>query len=177
MFRIRILENSQIALLSTTAKYPVKPDPTNKEPKAEDPLIEEIICAAPDALVPHHQWIHFSVGCRKPKGMDYAEIRIFVNGVRVGAMRMTYPIPLPLPPTQSAAAILAKPGTPAEAIRLSVGRDWQDGIEKEIKSIGKEEENEWMLGRVLLVEEAVTEDVVLLMHHLVSRTSFGIRTS
>lgn len=155
LFSIRILENSQIALLATTSR-------SSTEVKPEDPLVEEVICPAPDALIPHHQWVHFAVGCRKPKGSEHGEARIFVNGVRVGAMRVPYPVPIPLPAT-----LLHKTTVPPEAIRLSVAKEWTRATDKAEQSVGKEEENEWFLGRALLLEEALPEDLVLLMHRLV----------
>jgi hypothetical protein len=167
LFRVRILENSQIAILSTVYKSAAatfSADPATPAPEEGHP--EEIICAAPDALIAHHTWTHFAVGLRKLKGSDLAEVRVFVNGVRVGAMKVPYPIGVPLP--AQPVAPQARPVVPAECVRLSVGRDWKDGKEKEEPSAGKQEENEWMLGRVLLLEEAVPEDLVLLMHHLVS---------
>lgn len=137
--------------------------------KPDDPLVEEVICSAPDALVPHHQWVHFAVGCRKPKGAEHGEVRIFVNGVRVGAMRLPYPVPIPL----STNTLLHKATIPTEAIRLSIAKDWQAENAKVEQSIGKEEENEWLLGRVLMMEEAPPEDLVLLLHRLVGGTAYA----
>jgi hypothetical protein len=78
-------------------------------------------------------------------------------------MRVPYPVPIPLPTTT-----LAPKGTPAEAIRLSVAKDWTMSPKSSEQKAGKEEENEWLLGRALLLEEAPPEDLVLLMHRLVS---------
>lgn len=173
LFRIRILENSQIAILSTIFKpTPAAPSADANAPAVEEAEAEEIICAAPDALIAHHTWTHFAVGLRKLKGSESAEVRVFVNGVRVGAMRVPYPVPLPSHPV----APQAKPVASHDCIRLSVARDWKDGRETHEQSAGKQEENEWMLGRVLLLEEAVPEDLVLLMHHLVG-LSFAAKRS
>ncbi|AFR98636.2 hypothetical protein C343_06613 [Cryptococcus neoformans C23] len=162
LFQIRILENSQIAITSTihSPSSPIKP--------SHFPNEHEVICSAPDALIPHFQWVHFALGCRKPHGQDIGEIRIFINGIRVGAMRMPFPVPSttpPIPVTQD-----TKHDITAGAIRLSIGKEYQGGVVKKETtkegSVGREEENEWMLGRVLFLEEAVPEDLVLLMHHL-----------
>jgi hypothetical protein len=160
IFRIRLLDNSQIGI--QTCQNPAL---------AEEP--EEIVCPAPDALIPHREWVHFAVNCRKVKSLDIAEIRIFVNGVRVGAMRMHYPtaaVMAPVGPSQ----LHVRPATPPDAIRIGVGKMYtgQDGLAQKTAdlpkdSVGKQEENEWMLGRVLLLEEAVPEDLMLLLHHLV----------
>jgi hypothetical protein len=156
--QIRILENSQIGLLTS-----VPPPATSDASQSQDPPSppEELICSAPDALVPHHQWVHFAVGCRRMKSAEAAEVRIFVNGVRVGAMRTTYP------------------AIPADALRVGIGREVQsdqlEGAKPEEQSggfgQGQAEGNEWMLGRTLLLDEAVQEDMVLLLHHLVSTSS------
>jgi len=174
---VRILENSQIALISTIAKTASGTSGSTEGATAAEAAPDEIICAAPDALIPHHQWVHFAIGLRKPKGQEMGEARIFVNGTRVGAMRVPYPVPVPLLP---AAPLHSRNGaanaSPAEAIRLSLGRDLDDGPRSDVQheapgaQVGKQEENEWMLGRTLLLDEAVPEDIVLLMHHLV-RTS------
>ena len=174
LFAVRILENSQIALVSTTAKTAGGSTGPADDPTAADAAPDEIICAAPDALIPHHQWVHFAIGMRRPKGQEMGEARIFVNGTRVGAMRVPYPVPVPLSPP---APVHSRNGpnnaSPAEAIRLSVGRDLKDGPKSDAQTgatgagPGKQEANEWMLGRTVLLEEAVPEDIVLLMHHLV----------
>jgi len=166
LFRVRILENSQIAILSTIHKPATAPPADGSAVASADADVEEIICAAPDALIAHHTWTHFAVGLRKIKASDSAEVRVFVNGVRVGAMRVPYPVGAPLPPHPVAPQ--AKPSVAVDCVRLSVGRDWNDGKAKPQQSFGKQEENEWMLGRMLLLEEAVPEDLVLLMYHLVS---------
>ncbi|ODN93441.1 hypothetical protein L198_05306 [Cryptococcus wingfieldii CBS 7118] len=161
LFRVRILENSQIAITtSLQGAAPISPIDSSSPP-----LDSEVICDAPDALVPHLQWVHFAVGVRKPRGHELGEVRIFVNGTRVGALRMPYSLPTPQAPP---APVQVRPvaGTPADSIRVSVGKEYQDEEEKKNQGVGREEENEWMLGRLLLLEEAVPEDLVLLMHHL-----------
>ncbi|ORY31849.1 hypothetical protein BCR39DRAFT_525741 [Naematelia encephala] len=168
LFRIRILENTQIALYSSVYTAPSEEETsvTTETPEAD---VDEIVCSAPDALIPHGQWVHFAVGCRKPKGLELAETRIFVNGVRVGALRMRFPVPIPSVPPTSGPQLNAKPSVPLEAIRISIGREYDisPGCKAEkAESMGRTEENEWMLGRTLLLEEAVPEDLVLLMHHL-----------
>ncbi|WVQ73417.1 hypothetical protein IAR50_002989 [Cryptococcus sp. DSM 104548] len=163
LFRVRILENSQIAITtSLQGAAPIAPTDSSSPPPNG-----ELICDAPDALIPHFQWVHFAVGCRKPRGHELGEVRIFVNGVRVGALRMPYPLPIPqAPPAPVQSRPVAEAAT--DSIRVSVGKDYQDeeATEKKKQGVGREEENEWMLGRLLLLEEAVPEDLVLLMHHL-----------
>lgn len=124
-------------------------------------------------MIPHHQWVHFAVGCRKLKASDDGEVRIFINGSRVGFMRINFPVATPPSAPAAPPQLLARPTIPPDAIRISFGRAFR-GVPDERKpkqrtdSTGREEDNEWMLGRTLLLEEAVLEDVVLLMHHLVS---------
>ncbi|WWD18748.1 hypothetical protein CI109_103202 [Kwoniella shandongensis] len=168
LFQIRILESSQIAI--TTSVHGADNPPTT--PISEDPPTlhdNEVICGAMDALIPHFQWVHFAVGCRKPRGSEHGEIRIFVNGVRVGALRMPFPVPSPATTAPTAPQLNVKQGTPPDAVRIAIGRPYKTDEEctadKDVKG-GREEENEWMLGRTLLLEEAVPEDMVLLMHHL-----------
>ncbi|WWC88365.1 uncharacterized protein L201_003276 [Kwoniella dendrophila CBS 6074] len=172
LFQIRILESSQIGI--TTSVNGVESSSTPSTPSSEvppSPSDSEMICGANDALIPHFQWVHFAVGCRKPKGADLGEIRIFVNGIRVGAMRMPFPVPSTISATQ-APQLGVRTGTPPDAIRIAIGRDFKSEEEgtapkkSSATSVGKEEENEWMLGRTLLLEEAVPEDLVRLMHHL-----------
>ncbi|ORX37124.1 hypothetical protein BD324DRAFT_427167 [Kockovaella imperatae] len=190
LFQLRILENSQVSVLASvyrpesthppqpqaaasqaangsvsSAQTPAAPSPA--ESSEETPVPDEIICSAPDALIAHGQWVHFSVGCRKPKGLELAEARIFVNGVRVGAMRLHYPVPAPPgPATQH--VLHSKPASSADAIRLSVGKPWKlgKGKEEEKLGLGREEENEFLLGRTLFVEDVLPEDIVLLFYHL-----------
>lgn len=177
LLRIRILENSQIAIYTSVFK-PKPPKPASatteesplvvEEPPA-DTVLDETICPAPDALVPHGSWVHFSVGCRHPKGAENGEVRIFINGVRVGAMRLPYPVPAPAAPVPN--TLQAKPLLSKEAIRLVLGKEWKDEKPKRKTKetpAGSDEGNEWFLGRAVLMEEAVAEDIVLLLHHLVS---------
>ena len=86
-------------------------------------------------------------------------------------MRIPYPVPAPPPPPQTH-TLHAKPTSPADAIRLTIGRTFDGNATGEGDlpngGMGKEEENEWMLGRTLLVEDPLPEDIVLLIHHLVS---------
>jgi hypothetical protein len=44
----------------------------------------------------------------------------------------------------------------------------EEAAATEKPSIGRDEENEWMLGRTLLLDDTIPEDLVLLLHHLVS---------
>lgn len=78
---------------------------------------------------------------------------------------MPYPEPIPLPQT----TLLHKTTVPPEAIRLTAAKEWTLASDKAEQGAGKEEENEWFLGRTLLLEEILAEDLVLLMHRLVSR--------
>ncbi len=169
IFQVRILENSQIGLFTSVHR----PSASAPSTPAEDLPFEEMVCGAPDALVPHNQWVHFAVGCRKPKGADHAEARIFINGARVAVMRVRYPVPIPPSTPVTAPQLLAKPTIPLEAIRASVGRIYRApsdvGKSKASdESMGRGEDNELMLGRMLLLEDAIPEDAVLLIHHLVS---------
>jgi hypothetical protein len=53
---------------------------------------------------------------------------------------------------------------------LVLGKEWKDEKPKEKTKetpAGRDEGNEWFLGRAVLMEEAVAEDIVLLLHHLV----------
>ncbi len=184
LFQIRILDNSQIGIISSipvplrAAQAPItttdaegadQPPPVEEE---DEPAFEEIICNWPDALIPHHQWVHFAVGCRKSKTTSFAEVRIFVNGARVGAVRALYPMPVSSNVPPAAPQLNVKPATHIDAVRVSIGREFCDreGSKKKMgqAGVGRIEENEWMIGRTLLVEDAVPEDLVLLMHHLVS---------
>lgn len=156
VFHLRILENAQISLLSR----PVGGKSENNEP-------EEVVCAAPDALIAHQTWVHFSINCRKAKSADHSEARLFVNGVRVGAMKVVYPTASPLAPGS------AKTASPADAIRIGVGKSLlvEEGDDAPKVAGGKEEDNEIMLGRTLLLEEPISEDLILLLHHLVGLIS------
>ena len=169
LFQVRLLENSQIGLCSSGNRSAGAASSASSD---ETPP-EELVCGAPDALIPHHQWVHFAVSCRQPKGASIGEARIYVNGVRVGAMRV--PFPMASPPVAQAAASQshAKPTIAADAIRISVGREHtiegkKNSETKDASETMGRDGNEWMLGRALLVEDNIPEDVVLLMHHLVS---------
>lgn len=98
-------------------------------------------------------------------------------------MRIAFPVPAP--PTAPAAApqLHVKPVIPLDAVRVAIGRPYRDDVEEGKKkaqgeaseaSVGYAEENEWMLGRSVLLEEAVTEDIVLLMHHLVGPSLYSV---
>ncbi|WRT68074.1 uncharacterized protein IL334_005049 [Kwoniella shivajii] len=172
IFQVRILESSQIGIMTSvhtaeTASTSTPSTPTTETPPS--PSDGELVCGANDALIPHFQWVHFAIGCRKPKGADLGEVRIFVNGQRVGVMRMPFPTPATIPPTQ-APQLGVKPPTPTDAIRIAIGREYKPEEEEKAPnkptSVGREEENEWMLGRTLLLEEAVPEDLIRLLHHL-----------
>ncbi|OCF40285.1 hypothetical protein I317_05918 [Kwoniella heveanensis CBS 569] len=169
LFQIRILESSQIGIITSvhTSSSSTPPTPQTEEPPS--PNDSEIVCGANDALIPHYQWVHFAVGCRKPKGADIGEIRIFVNGQRVGALRMPFPVPAPAVASTQPYQPHTRPAVPSDAIRIAIGREYkteEDEAPAKATSVGKEEENEWMLGRAMLLEEAVPEDLVRLMHHL-----------
>lgn len=146
LLQVRILENSQISISATAW--------SEKETEAEP---EEVVCGAIEALVPHKEWVHFTVGCRKGRsGTGAGEARVFINGNRVGAVRVTYPVPKPPP----------KDAKAGEGVRVSVGRPWPSASKSGPLTLGHGEGNEWALGRSLLLEEVVAEDIVLLMHHL-----------
>lgn len=102
---------------------------------------------------------------RKPKSADNAEARLFINGVRVGTMRINYPTANPLAP------VSARTASSPDAIKVNVGRR-STGVPLVSEQLGqegggKEDENEIVLGRTLLLEETISEDLVLLLHHLV----------
>jgi len=80
-------------------------------------------------------------------------------------MRINYPTANPLAP------VSARTASSPDAIKVNVGRR---STEVPLASEhlgqeggGKEDENEIMLGRTLLLEETISEDLVLLLHHLV----------
>jgi hypothetical protein len=80
-------------------------------------------------------------------------------------MKITYPTANPLAP------ISARTASSPDAIKLCVGRLSSEVPTKPDEGQeggGKEDENEIMLGRTLLLEETISEDLVLLLHHLVS---------
>lgn len=160
LFHVRILENSQISIHS--------PVP-NSGAKSDDP--EDVVCSAPDALIPHETWIHFALQCRKTKSSEPGEARLFINGVRVGAMRIAYPATSPLNP------VSARTASTPDAIKVCVGRSGLEGTDetaaKDEEKGGKEDDNEIMLGRTLLLEETIAEDLVLLFHHLVCGQSLS----
>ncbi|KAK4689020.1 hypothetical protein P7C73_g1097, partial [Tremellales sp. Uapishka_1] len=167
LFQVRIIESSQIGVLSSvyTPPPPVPLSAATEESPGtapEPPVFEEVVCHAPDALIPHHQWIHFAIGVRKNKAANSAEIRLFVNGLRVGALRTLYPVPAPVTTAKVQSNSLS------DGVRISLGRALQDETSETRKApnVGREEENEWLLGRSLLLEEAISEDLVRLMHHL-----------
>ena len=128
-----------------------------------------MVCSAPDALIPHQTWVHFAINSRKPKSADSAEARLFINGIRVGTMKITYPTANPLAP------VSARTASSPDAIRVCVGRTSSEvpivtGTEQ--NGGGKEDDNEIMLGRTMLLEETIPEDLVLLLHHLVCLNFF-----
>lgn len=155
LLQVRILENSQIGILTTAWK--------DKEEEEAEP--NEVVCGAVDALIPHNEWVHFAIGCRKGRSVNGGggEARVFINGRRVGAIRVTYPVPKP-PPRDS------KNG---EGVRVSIGRPWpaDKPSDDAHSTLGHGEANEWALGRSLFLEEVVAEDLILLMHHLGPRYS------
>jgi len=82
----------------------------------------------------------------------------------VGTVKITYPTASPLAPVSTRTA------SSPDAIKVCVGRrssevptKTEDGQE----GGGKEDDSEIMLGRTLLLEETISEDLVLLLHHLV----------
>lgn len=79
-------------------------------------------------------------------------------------MKITYPTANPLAP------VSARTASSPDAIRVCVGRRSSEvpiKAEEEQEGGGKEDDNEIMLGRTLLSEETISEDLVLLLHHLV----------
>lgn len=87
---------------------------------------------------------------------------------------MAYPIPIPPVPVNVAPQSQASAGAKVnsgEVVRIALGREIRGTFvpeEKQAVGGGRTEENEWMLGRVLMLEEAMNEDLILLLHHLVS---------
>jgi hypothetical protein len=86
-------------------------------------------------------------------------------------MRITYPTANPLAP------VSARTASSPDAIKVCVGRRSVDAPVKPDEGLqdagGKVDGNEVMLGRTLLLEETISEDLVLLLHHLVRRTQSG----
>lgn len=79
-------------------------------------------------------------------------------------MKITYPTANPLAP------VSARSASSPDAIKVCVGRRSADipvVAEGQQEGGGKEDDNEIMLGRTLLLEETISEDLVLLLHHLV----------
>jgi hypothetical protein len=78
-------------------------------------------------------------------------------------MRIDYPTANPLAP------VSARTASSPDAIKVNVGRRSTDvplaSLGQDVG--GKEDDNEIMLGRTLLLEETISEDLVLLLHHLV----------
>lgn len=112
---------------------------------------------------------------RQPKGSDIGEIRLYIDGRRVGVMRVAYPAIVPAAPGP-APQMGQKPAIAPEAIRICLGREFaeQARITNGVSAqpTGQSEGNEWCLGRTLLLEDAVPEDLVLLLYHLVSHFTF-----
>lgn len=164
LLAVRVLENSQISITTTTYDKDSEPEP------------EEVICGAPDALIPHGQWVHFAIGCRKGRSTQGGggEARLFVNGRRVGAVRVAYPVPRPAPREpqhhhNNPQSHLHRRPAPTEGIRASVGRPFPSQDNKDdATTLGQADTNDWMLGRSLMMEEVVSEDLIQLMYRLVS---------
>lgn len=148
LLQIRILENSQIGI--TTSGY--------SDTKAP----EEVVCGSPHALLPHGEWVHFAAGCRKGRSATGGggEARFYINGTRVGAVRVAYPTPKP--------GLKLEHQKRFEGIRINVGRR-PIPEEEELQgdaAIARTEENEWLLGRALMLDEVINEDLVMLMYRL-----------
>lgn len=166
LLRVRVLENSQIGITST-----VYDEDDEDEP-------EEVVCGAIEALIPHNEWVHFALACRKGRSAQGGggEARLFVNGRRVGAVRVAYPTPRPAPKISFQQQQhpphhnhLHHRPTPTEDIRVSVGRSFpppKTEDESEISSIGHATANDWMLGRTFMLEEVITEDLMQLLYRL-----------
>jgi hypothetical protein len=165
ILQLSVLENSQISFKSHA------PNSGSGTSTPTSDGSEEVVCSAPDALIPHQSWVHFAINSRKPKSADHAEARLFINGNRVGTMRITYPTANPLAP------VSARTASSPDAIKVCVGRRSVDAPVKPDEGLqdagGKVDGNEVMLGRTLLLEETISEDLVLLLHHLVRRTQSG----
>lgn len=80
-------------------------------------------------------------------------------------MRINYPTANPLAP------VSARTASSPDAIKVNVGRRSTEVplVSEHLgqEGGGKEDENEIVLGRTLLLEETISEDLVLLLHHLV----------
>ena len=82
----------------------------------------------------------------------------------MGTVKITYPTASPLAP------VSARTASSPDAIKVCVGRrssEIPSKAEEGQEGGGKEDDNEIMLGRTLLLEETISEDSVLLLHHLV----------
>jgi hypothetical protein len=128
---VRVLRNSQIGLTTDA---------------------DEVVCGAPDALVPSSQWVHLAVACRKGRSAlgGGGEARVYLNGRRVGAVRLAYPV-----------VTERRPG-----IRVTIG-----STDEEVNQDGDRHNGstEWLLGRTLLVDEVLSEEIITLMYRLGSR--------
>lgn len=80
-------------------------------------------------------------------------------------MRIDYPTANPLAP------VSARTASSPDAIKVNVGRKSTEVplVSEQLgqEGGGKEDDNEIVLGRTLLLEETISEDLVLLLHHLV----------
>lgn len=148
LLQIRVLENSQIGI--TTSNY------------SDTKAAEEVICGSPEALIPHGEWVYFAAGCRKGRSATGGggEARFYINGVRVGAVRVAYPTPKP--------GLKLEHQKRFEGILINVGRapSRDDEVPEADTSFARAEDNEWLLGRALMLDEVVNEDLVMLMHRL-----------
>ncbi|EIW67561.1 hypothetical protein TREMEDRAFT_33244 [Tremella mesenterica DSM 1558] len=173
LLKIRILENSQIGITTHSHSHSHPPPPPHPPPhpthsenhEEEEEEGEEIVCPAPDALIPHNQYTHFSLNMRKSRSGEYSEVRLYIHGVRVGSMKVRFPIVSSMPSKGHDGKLHVKEGR----IRVVVGGEGRERKMKREMRRGKEmreEENEWMLARALLLEDAIPEDLILLMYHL-----------
>jgi hypothetical protein len=89
-------------------------------------------------------------------------------------VKITYPTASPLAP------VSARTASSPDAVKVCVGRrssEVPSKPEEGQEGGGKEDDNEIMLGRTLLLEETISEDLVLLLHHLVRPLPLSIHQS
>lgn len=136
LLRIRILPNSQVGITSSAS------------PDAEG--TEQIFQQA-EALVPHQRWVHIAVGGRKASQPANAvpEVKLVINGKRVGAIKCGYPRP-----------------TINEPLRATIGADGRDVKEEEGMDFAGLEASTWYLGPTTLLGEYILDDLALLLHHM-----------
>lgn len=113
---------------------------------------KEQIFQSADALVPHQQWVHFAVSERKsrnPAAKDATEVKLLLNGRRVGIMKCAYPRP-----------------TANANIAVFLGKDGRRVREQDGLTFDDLEGSEWFLGPSWMFADYIGDDLGMLLHHL-----------